>query len=195
MFSVLLPIAEATGHAVEAAAAQGESASGIAKIISDFGIKPELFLAQVVNFSIVAFLLWRFAFKPVVATLDERQKQIDSGLKYAAEMKDKLAATQQESQAMLQKAQLEAAKVIDETRQLAKDLADREQKAATARANELIVKAQQVIELERKKMFDETRGEIARLVVATTQRVLAQELSAADRARYNEAAARELTGV
>lgn len=52
-----------------------------------------------------------------------------------------------------------------------------------------------MIELERKKMFDEARGEIARLVVATTQRVLAKELSEADRNRYNESAARELTGV
>ena len=39
------------------------------------------------------------------------------------------------------------------------------------------------------------RTEIARLVVTTTQRVLAKELTDADRARYNDAAARELTVV
>jgi F-type H+-transporting ATPase subunit b len=44
-------------------------------------------------------------------------------------------------------------------------------------------------------MLDQARGEIARLVVATTQRVLAKELSDAERSRYNDAAARELTGV
>ena len=195
MFSVLLPIAEATGHAVEAASAHAESANAITQIFDTFGIKPELLLAQIVNFSIVAFLLWRFAFKPVVATIEDRQKQIESGLKYAADMRAKLEQAQFESQHIIQKAQDEAAKIVEETRKSAKEFGDREQKAATDRANELIAKAQQVIELERKKMFDEARGEIARLVVATTQRVLAKELSDADRNRYNESAARELTGV
>ena len=195
MFSVLLPIAEATGHAVEAASAHAESANAITQITEFFGIKPELLLAQIVNFSIVAFVLWRFAFKPVVATIEERQKQIESGLKYAADMRAKLEQAQFESQHIIQKAQDEAAKIVEETRKSAKEFGDREQKAATDRANELIAKAQQVIELERKKMFDEARGEIARLVVATTQRVLAKELSEADRNRYNESAARELTGV
>ena len=57
---------------------------------------------------------------------------------------------------------------------------------------EIIAKAQQAIELEKKKMLAEARGEIARLVVATAERVLAQQLSEPDRARYNESAARDL---
>jgi F-type H+-transporting ATPase subunit b len=52
-----------------------------------------------------------------------------------------------------------------------------------------------VIELEKKKMLAEARTEIARLVVATTQRVLSKELSEADRNRYSESAARELNSV
>jgi F-type H+-transporting ATPase subunit b len=58
-----------------------------------------------------------------------------------------------------------------------------------------VAKAQQAIELEHKKMLADTRGEIARLVVAITQRVLAKELNDADRTRYNDSAARELTSV
>jgi F-type H+-transporting ATPase subunit b len=56
----------------------------------------------------------------------------------------------------------------------------------------MLVKARQVIELEKKKMLAEARTEIARLVVATTQQVLSRELTDADRSRYNESAAREL---
>jgi F-type H+-transporting ATPase subunit b len=110
-------------------------------------------------------------------------------------MKAKLDATQQESAAIIKKAQLEGAKFIEEARKAAKDFSDREQKAATERANEIVAKAQQAIELEHKKMIADTRGEIARLVVAITQRVLARELSEADRTRYNDSAARELTNV
>jgi F-type H+-transporting ATPase subunit b len=58
-----------------------------------------------------------------------------------------------------------------------------------------MAKAQQAIELEHKKMLSDARGEIARLVVVTTERVLAKQLSAADRAAYNDTASRELTRV
>lgn len=185
MISDLLLLAETAGH--------GEAASGITKIISDFGIDAPMFLAQAINFAIVAVLLWRFAFKPVAATLEQRQKQIEQSLKDAADIKAKLSATHQESLQLLQKAHAEAAQIIDAARRTAKELSDRETKLATERANELITKAQQAITLEHKKMLDQARGEITRLVVATTQKVLAKELSDFERARFNEAAAKELS--
>ena len=54
---------------------------------------------------------------------------------------------------------------------------------------------QQAIELEHKKMLADARSEIARLVVTTTERVLAKKLTDADRSAYNDAASRELTNV
>jgi len=56
-----------------------------------------------------------------------------------------------------------------------------------------VIAALQAIELEHGKMLDQARLEVARLVVLTTQHVLAKELSDAERARYNEAATREIT--
>lgn len=194
MISALLPLAEATGHAVEAAG-HAAAGGGVTEIFHTFGIKPEFFLAQVVNFAVVAALLWYFAFKPVLSTIEERKKQIEQGLKDAAEIKQKLAATQQESLAALQKAQAEANAVIEAARKTAKEIAEREAKAATERAADLIAKAQQAVELEHKKMLQEARGEIARLVVQTTQAVLAKELSESDRTRFNESASRELANV
>ncbi|MDD2762900.1 MAG: F0F1 ATP synthase subunit B [Opitutaceae bacterium] len=170
-----------------------ENASGVTKLFSDFGIDPPLLLAQILSFSVVAFLLWKFAFKPVLATLEDRQRQIESGLKYAEEMKAKLAQAQQDSVAIIKQAQREGTTLVEEARKTAKEFLDRQQQEATARANDLLAKAQQAVGLEHKKMLEETRGEIARLVVTTTQRVLAKELSEAERARYNEAATREIT--
>jgi F-type H+-transporting ATPase subunit b len=186
MFSPLLLLAETvTG--------QGEAAGGITKIAQDFGISVPFILAQILNFSVVAFILWKFAFKPVLATLDERQKKIADGLRYTEEMQAKLAATQQESAQFIKTAQLEAQKFVAEARKAAKEFADKQQAEATARAADTLVKAQQAIELEHKKMLDQARGEIARLVVTTTERVLARKLSDPDRTAYNEAATKELT--
>ena len=193
MFHSLLLLAQVTGQAAEAAATHGEPATGITKIFQDFGISWPFFLAQVVNFSLVAFILWKFAFKPVLATLDERQKKIADGLKYTEEMKAKLDATQVETAAILKKASGEASRIIEEARKSAKDFLDRQTQEATAKANDVLVKAQQAVELEHKKMLADARTEIARLVVVTTERVLAKKLSDADRASYNDAASRELT--
>jgi F-type H+-transporting ATPase subunit b len=85
--------------------------------------------------------------------------------------------------------------VIDEARKTAKELSEREAAASTERTAAQLAKAQQSIELEHKKMLADARTEIARLVVATTEQVLAKKLSEADRAAYNEAAARELASV
>jgi len=174
------------------AAAPVEAGNAVTKLTSEFGINLPGILAQMLSFSIVAFILWRFGLKPVRATMEERTQKIESGLKYAEEMQAKLAATQQETAALLKKASLDAGRIVDEARKTAKDFFDKQTQEASAKSNDLLVKAQQAIELEHKKMLAESRAEIARLVVTTTERVLAKRLSDADRAAYNEAAAREL---
>jgi F-type H+-transporting ATPase subunit b len=100
MSATLLFLAEA------AAPASGGVAETITKISNDFGLNVPSLLAQVVNFAIVAGLLWWFAFKPILATIEERQKKIDSGLKYAEEMKAKLDAAQLAAEAQFKEAQL-----------------------------------------------------------------------------------------
>jgi F-type H+-transporting ATPase subunit b len=191
MLSQLLILAQA----VPAPAAPGEAASGITQITREFGLSWPFLLAQILNFSVVALILWRFAFKPVLATLDARQQKIASGLQYADDMKAKLEAVQQESVASAKRAQIEATRIINEARASAKEFLDRQTQESAAKAGEILAKAQQVIELEKSKMLAEARTEIARLVVAVTGRVLDRELSDADRSRYNESAARELTNV
>jgi F-type H+-transporting ATPase subunit b len=193
MLSHLLILAQTAEPASPAAG--GGASEIISKISQNFGVSLPFILAQILNFSIVAFILWRFAFKPVLATLDERQKKIAAGLQYADEMKAKLEAMQQESAASAKRSQAEASKVIDEARKAAKEFLDKQTQEASAKASDILVKAQQVIELEKKKMLAEARAEIARLVVETTQKVLARELSDSDRSRYNESAARELNNV
>jgi F-type H+-transporting ATPase subunit b len=87
---------------------------------------------------------------------------------------------------------LKGQQIVAEAQKPAKDFADKQQKEAIDRANDLLAKARAAIELEKQKMLGEARTEISRLVVATTQRVLAKELSELERARFNEAAVREL---
>ena len=192
MLSHLIILAQAAAPAADAVN-NGAAASGITKIAHDFGLSLPFFLAQVVNFCVVGLILWKFAFKPVLSTLDERNRKIADGLRYTDEMKAKLEAVQQESAASAKRAQAEATRVIEEARKSAKEFFEKQTQETAAKAGDILAKAEQAIELEKKKMLAEARTEIARLVVETTQRVLSKELSEADRSRYNESAARELT--
>jgi F-type H+-transporting ATPase subunit b len=162
---------------------------------SQFGIEGKYLLMQVISFAVLAFVLYRFFFKPVLTTIDERNRQIQQGLNYAEEMKAKLAAAQVESTAIIKQSQVEATRIIEDARKSAKEFLDRQTKEASDKASEMLAKGQQAIELEHRKMLAEARTEIARLVVTTTQRVLDKELTADERSRYTHAAARELTNV
>jgi F-type H+-transporting ATPase subunit b len=164
-------------------------------IVEKFGLDPKYILIQAVSFLIVLGVLYRFAIKPTIATMEERAQKINSGLKYAEEMQAKLAAAQQESAGIVKKSQVEASRIIDDARKTAKEYLDKQTQEATAKASDVLAKAQQAIELEHRKMLADARTEIARLVVTTTERVLTQKLSEADRAAYNAAATRELTNV
>lgn len=164
-------------------------------IAEKFGLDIKYIVIQAISFLIVLGVLYKFGIKPVAATMEERNRKIEAGIKHAEEMQVKLAAAQQESAAIVKKANLEASRIVDDARRMAKEYLDKQTQEATAKASDLLSKAQQAIELEHRKMLADARNEIARLVVTTTERVLAKKLTESDRASYNEAAARELTSV
>ena len=185
--AIILAAAEATGSQ--------ESANQILQIFNHFGLDIRFLLAQIVNFGIVAFLLYKFAFKPVLATIEERQKKISDGLQYAEEMKIKLADAEKEHAATLQKAQQEAQTILGEARETAKLYLDKQTEAAAGKSEEIIARAKEAIELERNKMLTEVRGEVVRLVIDTTSKVLTKDLSEDERSRFSKSAAEELTPV
>jgi F-type H+-transporting ATPase subunit b len=176
-------------------AAAAQTQAGQSGPLEQFGIEPKYVIMQAVSFLIVLAVLYKWGIKPVTATMEERNRKIEAGIKHAEEMQAKLAAAQQESAAIVKKANADASRIVDDARKTAKEFLDRQTQEATVKANELLAKAQQAIELEHKKMLADARTEIARLVVATTERVLAKKLTDTDRSAYNDAAARELTTV
>lgn len=177
------------------AVTEAAHAAGEPSIVEKFGIEPKYVVMQVVSFLILFAVLYFFGIKPTVATMEERNKKIESGLKHAEETQARLAAAAQESAAIVKSAQLDAQKIVEEARKAAKEFVDKQQAESLQRSADLLAKAQQAIELEHRKMLNEARGEIARLVVTTTERVLAKKLTDADRAAYNDTAAKELASL
>jgi F-type H+-transporting ATPase subunit b len=190
LMNLLLAVTEPTAHATEAGPIEG-----LKQTFTHFGVEPKYIVMQVISFLILFGVLYFFGIKPTIATMEERNKKISDGLKHAEETAARLAAAQTESAAIIKAAQLDAQKAIDEARKAAKEFGDKQQAEAITRAADLLAKAQQSIQLEHKKMLDQARGEIARLVVKTTEQVLAKKLSDSDRAAYNDAASKELASL
>lgn len=175
------------------ASAGGESA--ITMLFNNFGIDKKILIAQIINFVIVAAVLYKFAFKPILATIEERKKTIADGLEFAEDAKAKLADSEKHHAATLQKAQQEAQAILAEARDNAKALADKGAEEASARSEDMIAKAKEAIELERKKMLTEVREEVTRLVVDTSSKVLSKELTEDDKSRFSKSATEELSSV
>ncbi len=173
--------------ATDAAAADG--------LISAFGLDWRLILAQGVNFLLVAGLLWKFAFKPVMTTMDERKSAIAQGLADAERAKQQLESAEVEKAAKLQEANVSAQAIVQEARTQAEEYAARQKGIVESELTEKRRRADEAIALERDKVLNEARGEIARLVVLTSGKVLHKELSDEEKSRLNAAAAREMASV
>ena len=164
----------------------------IADIAGKFGVTWPTLIAQIVNFILVAAVLYKFAVKPIAATLEERQQKIAEGLQYAEEMKTQLAQAERERTEKVKDAAAQAQRILSESREQSKEMIEQKTQDAAAQAESIIRKATEATELERQKMLSEVRQEVARLVVATTGKVLSRDLSDSEKAAFSEAAAKEL---
>ena len=167
-------------------------AETIIQLFGSFGVDGPHLLIQLINFSILAFILYRFAIKPALGQMEERNRLIEKGLADAQAATQRLADAQKASDAKLNAAADEASKILAEARTVAKAAVEAAKAAATAAQTEVIAKAKAAIEADRVKMMNEVRGEVSRLVVETAAKVLEQNLDDATRGRLNEAAVKQL---
>jgi F-type H+-transporting ATPase subunit b len=167
-------------------------AETIIQLFGSFGVDGPHLLIQLINFSILAFILYRFAIKPALGQMEERNHLIEKGLADAQAATQRLAEAQKASDAKLNAASDEAAKMLADARNAAKAAVEAAKAEATAAQTEVIAKAKAAIEADRVKMMNEVRGEVSRLVVETAAKVLEQNLDDATRGRLNEAAVKQL---
>jgi F-type H+-transporting ATPase subunit b len=157
-----------------------------------FGFNAWLFFSQIISFCIVAFLLHKFAYKPILNILEVRRKKIAEGLANAEKIKQQLAESEQRYQEILTKANSEAQKMIEEARASAAALKDKETQRAIGEAEQILTKAREAASLEHTRMLGELKQQVGRLVVETTSKVTGKVLNADDQRRINEEAAREV---
>src|SRR5512135_1332695 len=103
-------------------AAQVDLAQRPERIVTAFGVDWPHLLAQIASFCIVCFLLYRFAYRPVLKMLEVRREQIAQGLANAEQIKAELARTEAQRREVMLKADGEATRIIEEARAAASRL-------------------------------------------------------------------------
>jgi F-type H+-transporting ATPase subunit b len=160
--------------------------------LHQFGVYWPNLIAQVVLFAIVYLVLKRYAFRPVIAMLEERRRRIEEGQINAEKIKKQLAEAQAKYEEILAKANAEAQRLIEEVRASGDRLAEQKRQEAITAAEQITLKAQEAMALERERIMAELKQELGRLVVDTTVRVTGKVLTPQDHQRINEETARQI---
>lgn len=162
------------------------------EILSMFGIDPILLAAQIVNFLIVFYILKRFALKPILAMLKNREKTISEGLAQADQARKLLEETAEKEKAVLRKAQLEAKALLDEAKKHREDLLSEAESKTKEQANKILREAREQITFETKEAEKRLVGHISALAVDIIQRSSADLFTQKDQTAVLENAVKNL---
>jgi F-type H+-transporting ATPase subunit b len=172
------------------AAQSGEGQVG--EIARTFGVDWPHLGAQIISFAVVCGLLYQFAYRRVLAMLEERRKQIALGLANAEKVKAELERTETQRLEVMIQAHGQAAKVIDEARAAAARVLEQETQKAVMAAEQIMAKAREAAAQEHDRMLAELRREVGRLVVKATALVVGKVLTPEDHRRLAEETARRV---
>ncbi len=164
----------------------------IKTLLDTFGVTWPKFIAQVILFLVVWWILSKYAFGPILEMLNERRRRIEEGQLNAEKIKKQLAEAELRYQEVLRKANEEATKLIEEARAASDAHTQKQIQQAIKDAEGVIVKARETISQDRNKMVAEVRKEMVELVVNTTAKVVGKVITPEDQKRLSEETARQL---
>ncbi len=151
--------------------------------IGALGINLPSLIAQLINFTILLIVLgWAFK-KFLFPMLDERRKRIQEGLEASDEAKKRLAQTETETAAELDKARQEGQGLIGQAQQMSARIQEEARQSARAETETLLERARSEIQLERDAAIADLRREFADLTITAAERVIRRSL---DRTAHRE---------
>lgn len=142
-------------------------------VLGTLGINGVSFVAQLVNFSIVVFAMWKWVYKPLLKTMDHRAKEITDGLKNAKEAKKNLDESNIEKEKILGEARAAGHTVIEDAQSKAEVLRQDKIVQTKQEIEKIIGETKEKIANEREASFKALKVDIADLVAMATEKVAA----------------------
>jgi F-type H+-transporting ATPase subunit b len=172
--------------------AEPDSGGQIQQLANTFGVDWPHLLSQVISFSIVCILLYRFAYKPILKMLEERRQQIAQGLANTEKIRVELAETEAQRQQVLLQADAQATRLIEEARAAAARVRQQETQKAIAAGEQILIKSREAAEQEHARMLVDLKREVGQLIVQTTATVTGRILTQEDQRRMAEETVKQL---
>jgi F-type H+-transporting ATPase subunit b len=142
-------------------------------LIPSFG----LIIWTLLAFLIVFFILKKFAWKPILNSLKERENSIADSLATAERVKAEMAQFRSENEALLAKAREERAQLLREARDTKDKIINEAKDQAKLEANKILTDAQGAIEQQKMAALTEVKNQVGQLVIELSQKVLRRELN------------------
>ncbi len=149
-------------------------------------VTPEfgLLFWMIVTFSILLFILKKYAWKPILKALADRENSIDEALKAAERAKEEMVRLQDDNQKILKEAIQEREKIMKEARDMKDSIVLEAKNQATIEANKVMENAKAAIEREKTAAIEEIKNTIASFSIDIAEKILRERLS--DDARQKE---------
>ena len=177
-------------HTVEEAHAEE---GGIAGVIGTFGLRGDLFAAQLVNFLLVMLVLWKFVYKPILKVLAEREARIEKSVKDAEAVALRLQEAEKEKAEVLRAARQEAdafaTKAAADTEARKMEMVE----AAKREVERVIASGKLQLESERQAMMAAMRKEIVEIAVAAATKIVGEGMTEKKSTSLAEEVVRKMT--
>jgi F-type H+-transporting ATPase subunit b len=144
---------------------------------------PGLYIWTILTFLILVGLLAKFAWRPLLEALDDRQQSIRKALDDARKAKQELEGIHAESAKLLAQARTEAAEIVSRSRSDADRFREEMKDKARTEANSMLRNAERQIELETTRALQQIRQEAVDLSVGIASKILQRNVSREDNER------------
>lgn len=136
-----------------------------------------LIIWTLLAFLIVFFILKKFAWKPILNSMNKREEGIAESLATAEKIKSEMALMKSENEALLAKAREERAQLLKEAKETKDKIINDAKEQAKIETNKIIADAQSVINQQKMAALTDLKNQVGSLVVEVSEKVLRRELS------------------
>ncbi len=132
-------------------------------------------------FTIVMVILKKFAWKPILAMLKDREESIDNALKAADNARDEMSKLQSDNEKILAEARADRDVMLKEGKEMKDQIISDAKSGAVTEANKIIEAAKATIESEKKAAVSDMKKQIAEFSIQISEKILREELSNSDK--------------
>jgi F-type H+-transporting ATPase subunit b len=155
-------------------------------------VDPGLFIWTILTFLVLLTLLARFAWRPLLQSLSAREETIRKSLADAEKARQELERLNQESEAIIRQARVDAEAIVGASRTDAERLRTELREKARAEADGIIKNAERQIQLETARALEQIRHEAADLSVAIASKIIQKNITKEDNERIIDEALKQL---